>query len=112
MALTSLRNFRTQLQVQALAGSTAAGTRGQTQQSFTTVATVYGYVRSLSGRELAAAREVVSTATHSVETHYSSYLTPKARFKSGSVYLNIESVIDVDGRGRYKRCLCTEEVSQ
>ncbi len=113
MARTSgpLRNFRDLLQVQALAGSTAAGTRGQSQEAMTTVATVYGNVQTLSGRELAQAREIIPTATHAVETHYSSYITPQARYRRGTAYLNIDSVADVDGRARYQRAICTEVVS-
>lgn len=108
---TRVRSFRDFLALQALAGSTTAGTRGQSQQTMQTIASVYGNVEDLTGRELVQAREIIATATHSVETHYNSAIAPKARFLWGDIPLNIEAVLNPDGRGRFMRVLCTREVT-
>ena len=96
---------------QLTAGSTAAGSRGQSQKTWADKATVQASIEPLDGREMTLARGIIPTATHRVEMYYTAYATPKARIKFGTRYLNIENVQNIDERRRIVSMLCTEEVA-
>ncbi len=104
-----IRNFSTRLQVQALAGSTAADSRGNTVKAFATIDEVYASVSPLSGRELNNARHISATVTHSVEMHRNSNVTPRVKLYDGNAlaYYNVERVLD---DGRYMSLLVQEVV--
>ena len=75
-----------------------------------TVATVWGEVIELSGRELWQAAQVRPDLTSRVTIRYYEGLTPKHRLIVDGRTLNIESVINPDGRRREHQLLCKEEV--
>jgi len=107
------RDYRTQLTLQTLQGSTAADSRGHTQRSHADKETLWGWVETIGGKEGILAREIQPTATHFVETDYTANAKPRARLKvngSGAV-LNILSVDNVEQRGRTCQYVCEEVVS-
>ena len=104
------RDYRHKVQVQALSGTTSAGSRGQVQKTFSTVETTQAAIRHLKGQELLWARELYAKATHEVELDYTANVTPTARLKFGSRFLNIGSVDNLEERNRTIRLLCDEVV--
>lgn len=69
------------------------------------------YIRPLNGRELQAAREQHAEVSHEVMIRYLSGVNPEMRIVYGSRTLEIQSVLNVDERGREMRLLCTEKVA-
>ena len=63
----------------------------------------------LSGRELERAREVVANATHEVKMRYRDGVNAQKRIRHDNRFLNIESVRNVDERGRELVLTCVEE---
>jgi len=107
------RGRTVRLEVQTLSGSTSADSRGHSQKSFSTYQTVHAFVKQLRGEEAQFAREIVPRATHEVEIDYLAKVKPRSRFKfpNESRYLNVESVDNIEERGRTMVCLCHEQVS-
>lgn len=107
------RLYRTRLDLQTLSGSTSADSRGHSQQTFATIATVQASVEQLRGREGMLARELIPTATHRIELDYHPSVTPRARFRaagSTSRFFNVESAENVEERNRTHVCICVEEI--
>lgn len=77
------------------------------------VATVWASVLPGSSGErfLASASREQATATHTVRIRYRAGLNPKMRLIWDGRTLNIESIIDPDGRRRDLVLLCNEVVS-
>jgi len=110
--------LRKRLQLQALpaAPPTAAGWTEQLQADadWATLATLWGEVKPLTGRELSYANEVVADATHLVTTRYYPNVTAKMRFKytddrTGAVRIfNIADPTDVEERHVKLECLVHE----
>lgn len=103
-------NLNKSVAIQVRETSTGADSRGQDTAHFVTVDTVWASIRPLSGREAAIARQIDETASHTIEVRYNDNVTPRARFKFGARYFNIGSVVNVEERGRFMQCSCTEEV--
>lgn len=85
---------------------------GQTQPHWATVATLWGYLRPATGRELAVAGQQNATLSHVVETRWPGDLvtvTPLLRLQVGaSRYLNITWVDNVEQRNRTLMIGCVE----
>lgn len=71
---------------------------------------VWCHVEPLSGRQLIAAQQLVTTVTHRVTTRYNPSLAlhPRLRIKIGPRVLLISHVLNVDERSREWEMLCTE----
>ena len=105
------RDFRTKLDLQTLQGSTSADSRGHSQKTFTTVATIYGAKRQLRGEEAVLARQIDARATHEVEVDYNGQIIERARLLvdgSTSEMLDIITIDNVEARGRTMRLMCGE----
>lgn len=92
------------------ARTTAADAYGAPVATWADVATRWGEVLPLSGRELWQAQQVRPDVTLKVRLRYYDGLTPKHRLKVGARVLEVESVVNPDGRNRFHECLCKEEV--
>ena len=102
--------MRHNVQVQTLSGTTAAGSRGQSQKTFATVQTVRADIQYLNGREGLLAKQLLPTATHRVHVRFSSHIDVTARLKFGSRILNIMAVESVDEKQREMWLICGEEL--
>lgn len=78
--------------------------------AYSTAATVYAKITSLSGREQQANDQVTPVATHQVEIRYRSGVTTKQRLKWGTRYFSIVSVLENDNRLRTLTLQCNEIV--
>ncbi|MEY2690706.1 MAG: hypothetical protein RL375_4906 [Pseudomonadota bacterium] len=98
--------LRHQVAVQTV--TIASDTTGSPVETWATSSTVWGSVEPLRGREYFAAHQIHADATHMVRIRYLSTLTREMRFLFGSRALKINEIRNVDERGIYQDCLCTE----
>lgn len=103
----SLMRERVEIQSRTL----AADSYGGQVATWATAATVWGKVEPLSGREAWQAQQVRPDVTHKVTIRAYPGLTPKHRLRvDGSRVFHIESVLNLEERGRVMECACREEV--
>lgn len=76
----------------------------------TTVATIWGRVEPLTGREFSEVAASGAETTHKIRIRHFAGLTRKHRLLFGSRVFAIESVMDVDERDREMIVMCKEEV--
>jgi len=88
--------------------STAQDSYGQPLTAWADVATVWGAVEPLNGRELLAAEAVQSEITHQVVMRYRPGITAKMRVLYGSRVFDIQNVLDENERHRMLTLLCLE----
>lgn len=74
------------------------------------LATVWGSIRPLSGREATntGADQVQASVQHDVRIRYRGDITPRMRIVCGARTFDIETVDDPDGRRAMLRLLCRE----
>lgn len=75
---------------------------------WTDVATVWGAVEPLSGREKIVAERPQATVTHKVKLRYRADIDARMRILFGLRSFNIRSLINQDERGHWLVCLCEE----
>jgi head-tail adaptor len=86
---------------------------GQEQPHWATVATLWGYVRPATGRELAVAGQQNALLSHIVECRWPGSLVtvaPLHRLAVGSRYFNITWADNVEQRNRTLMLGCVERV--
>ena len=104
---TSKYNRRVSLQ----SATTISSLTGEPEKTWSTYATVWAAIRTLSGRERNAAQQVQATQTHEVTIRYSSEVadvTPKDRILYGSRIFDIQDVRNIDETNIEIRMLCAE----
>jgi SPP1 family predicted phage head-tail adaptor len=81
--------------------------------TYATLATVWGSVQPLRGRELAQFQQVHADVSHRIRIRYSntvSVLTPKDRVVLGSRNFDIQSVINIRERNWELELICKENI--
>lgn len=91
--------------------SAAQDSYGQPLTTWTDVATVWGAVEPLSGRELMAAEAVQAEVTHQVVIRYRPGISAKMRIAYGARLFDIQNVLDENERHRILTLLCLEGMS-
>lgn len=91
--------------------TTTQDSYGQPLLTWTDVATVWGAVEPLNGRELMAAEAVQSEITHQVVIRYRPGITAKMRVLYGTRVFDIQNVLDENERHRMLTLLCLEGLS-
>lgn len=82
--------------------------------SWSTLATVWGAVEPISGKEFFAAQQVQSSVSHRITVRYYAGLTTKDRVlwtdpsTSGQRIFDINAILDRDERHRGYELMCTE----
>jgi SPP1 family predicted phage head-tail adaptor len=71
-------------------------------------ATLWCDLRPLAGSETVEADRLAGTVTHEVALRYRPGVVPAMRFRNGGRVFHIVSVINVDERDRWLKCLCEE----
>lgn len=100
--------LRHRIQLQRRTGETRDGATGEVTPAYTTYATVWADVQTVSGQEAEAAVTVYGTRTHVVALRFRSDVRPEDRALHGATVLHIEVVRDPQGRRRELELLCTE----
>ena len=99
--------LRHRLQIQTATKS--KGPHGGTTRTWVTDRRRSGNVRELSGSELVEAQQVNARVTLAVDLRFDSALNTSNRFLYGARVLNIEAVLNPDGRRIATLALCREE---
>lgn len=97
-----LLRHKVQLQAKTV---TQSGT-GQPVESWGTVDTVWAAVEPVSGREFFAAAAVWAETTFKVTVRYRPDITPLNRIIHDGKLLDIQAVLNVEGKGRYLEIVC------
>lgn len=89
------------------------GTYGQQVIAWTTIATVWGQVESLSGAQLNKAQSIYNNVTHRVTVRYQTLLADikqvgSYRILLGSRIFDVGASLNVDERNRTVELLCEE----
>jgi SPP1 family predicted phage head-tail adaptor len=77
-------------------------------ESLVEVATLRCDLRPLAGSETVEADRLAGTVTHEITLRYRSGVVPAMRFRELARVFHIVSVINVDERNRWLKCLCEE----
>lgn len=109
MTMRAIGPMRDRLEIQAR--TMAANSYGERVATWETVATRWGQVDPLNGRELWQAQSVRPDVSHKVTMRYYDGLSPRHRLKLGSRIFEITSVINIDNRKRFVDVTCIEEVT-
>ena len=81
---------------------------GEAVYTFAEVATRWGAIEDLSGRELSEAQQIASRASVRVRMRHYSGLTTQDRLVGNGRTLEVVHAGDPEGRGRVSVVLCTE----
>lgn len=81
---------------------------GAVTEQWVEFAKVWAEVRELRGREFWAAQQVQSEVTTRVLIRHIEGVTPEMRVQHGDRVLEIDHIIDPDGRGRELQLMCKE----
>ena len=81
---------------------------GQPVDSYTAVATVWGSVSPLDGRETEFANKVTAEATHVVVIRYNSNVDTEYQITHDSRTLQVVSIVNKDDRDIQQTVLCKE----
>jgi len=98
--------LRDRIAIQTL--DTTRDAMGGQPTSYTTVATVWGGIRPLNGRETFSAQAADADVTHEITIRRYEGLTPKHRLYHDSRAFNIESIRNIEERDRLMVCVCKE----
>lgn len=79
---------------------------GQPIASWTSLGRVWASRQPLSARELLQAEQIVGTGAESYRIRYLSTVTTRCRIEDDDVYLDINGILNVDGRNRELILLC------
>lgn len=85
---------------------------GGAVKSFTTVATVWGAIEPLSGKEYLAIAQTQNEATVRLIIRYRSSIDESWRVISGGKAYSIQSIINHDERDVYLTLMCSEGVAE
>jgi SPP1 family predicted phage head-tail adaptor len=77
-------------------------------ENWAAVATLWCDLRPLTGSETVEADRLAGTVSHEISLRYRLGILPAMRFRDGARVFHIVSVINVDERNRWLKCLCEE----
>ena len=102
-AIGELRH-RLMLQQAARTGDTGGGA----EETWTTVAILWGRITPISGLELGAQHRVTGKVSHEVTVRHIPGVVPAMRFREGDRTYHITAVLEIEGKRRFLKCLCEE----
>ena len=84
---------------------------GETVQTWSTFATVFGAIQGIAGREYIIANQKSSEMDYRIFTEYTDNVKPTMRVKFGTRYFSILSVVNLDELNRELQLLCKEVIT-
>jgi SPP1 family predicted phage head-tail adaptor len=81
---------------------------GGFDEEWVTVATLSADLRPIGASEGVESDRLAGRVTHEVALRYRAGVVPAMRFRKGTRIFQIVSVINVDERNRWLKCLCEE----
>ena len=88
--------------------ATTRTSMGGVADTWTTLATVWGSIRPVSGREPLVGDSITAELTHTIRIRYRSDVTPKNRVKFGTRIFEINSVANIMEYKRELELRCVE----
>ena len=85
---------------------------GAVTDNWTNLSELQASIRTLSGRELEYARQIVGDVTHEITHRYNSLVTIRHRYKLGDRVFAIGHLDNVEQRNVVTKALCMEVLSQ
>jgi len=79
-------------------------------KSWNDVVEVWAKVRPLSGREVFFTHQLKNTITHLINVRYRDDIDTELRIKFGTRIMKIESMINLNERGKFLEIRCEEEM--
>jgi len=107
--VTATGDLRHRLVIEAGQRSDDGG--GGALVNWVTVATVWGAVIPLAGREAVSAERLAGQVSHRIVVRYRDDVTPSMRIRQGARSFRIMVTLDPDQRRHWLHCLCEEEVA-
>ena len=86
----------------------ATTTHGEITRTFFTKKTVWGRLKTLSGKEADVAKQIAPSATYEVTVPYISWLTEKMKFRIRGKSYGIVAIDNRDLENVEQICLCEE----
>lgn len=77
-------------------------------ESWVAAATLSACIRPLAGGESVEADRIAGHVTHEIVLRYRDGVLPSMRFRKGARLFQIASVVNVDERNAWLKCLCEE----
>lgn len=99
------------VQLEQLRGSDTAGSRGESEKTWTVIETVYLSIATVTGREVVVGRQIDARTTHIMEGHYTATITPQTRIIHGSDIYEVVFSDNVEARGRWMMVQCMRLVT-
>lgn len=81
---------------------------GGADENWSLVATVWAAMKPLTGTERLEAESQAGTVSHEIWMRHRDNVTPEMRFRLGTRLFDVRSVMDVDEKGQFLRCLAEE----
>ena len=106
MTPTTAGSMRHRLSLQEVQRAGDAG--GGAEESWTTVAIVWGDVRPAGGNEGARENQVQGRVSHEVLIRSRPGVVPAMRFLEGMRVYEITAVLEVEGKRKLLKCQCEE----
>ena len=78
--------------------------------SWASVGSAFARIEQVAGREIEIADGIAARVTHKVLMRHRADVLPQMRIVAGARILEIDAVLDHDGRGRWLQCLCKEKL--
>lgn len=87
-----------------------AGDGGTAEVTWVGVSGLFARIAPIAGREIVTADGMQARVTHEVIVRAGLEIKPQMRFRETLRVLEIRAVLDLDGRGRWLKCLCEERL--
>ena len=102
-------SLRYRVELQARLRSPDEGGAGTV--TWNAVASMFAQIQPVSGREIVSADGLTGRVTHDVSIRFNRDVAPGMRFTEGSRRFIVHAALDIDGRGRWLKCLCEERLA-
>lgn len=83
---------------------------GTAMISWTSAGSLFARIEPVSGREIEIGDGVAARGTHKILIRHREDIGAEMRFMEGRRVFEIRAVIDLEGRRRWRQCLCEERL--
>lgn len=104
--MTSIGKMRYPLQLQSPTATRDTG--GGVTESYTTLKTIFGSIKPVSGQERYRQGKLQESVTHEIIVRHRSDISTNYRLVYDSRNFNIRNIRNIDERNRFMLLLCTE----
>lgn len=106
MSYPPIGTLRHRLTLEAIARTPDGG--GGAVESWIVVADLWASIAPAAGAEAVIAERIAGNVSHIIHIRYRAGIVPAMRFRLGDRLFEIATVLDIDERPRFQKCLCRE----